>query len=364
MTAGCVSAENTIKRLLKNFTQTESANLPVETPLDQVQNDTNVIAQQQQQQQPTLSWSKPFMKFGKTIGKLKDVSSKKRSNERVSEPRPKVRRFENERCDNVNLECGIDDSNGIGSTLPSVPLDDDDDDDERTQTPEQVSQFGPSTEALSQYNVAASSQICVTGNVCITASEQQHFTASSVGQHVVNIRTSSGGTFPSVGPQIESAVSLSDVAVTLNGLANQLQDQTSLLQLPVEARKIACVAPTPSAKSSNAIQNSSSVGVNQQVVDLGSQHLSSSVQAEGVSSEDNGTAATSAVNGAMTGATVTRIPPAGSSVSLGSPTADDVTEENTRHCQYCDKSFPQNIIVHHRKLHFSQSFFSRVSSVA
>ncbi|KDR11292.1 hypothetical protein L798_15028 [Zootermopsis nevadensis] len=55
----------------------------------------------------------------------------------------------------------------------------------------------------------------------------------------------------------------------------------SLLQLPAEARKIAHVAPRLSAKScqinvSNAIQNSSSFGVNQQVVDLERERLSSS----------------------------------------------------------------------------------------
>ncbi|KDR08217.1 hypothetical protein L798_01935 [Zootermopsis nevadensis] len=43
--SGCMNAQNTIKRLLKKFTQIESAkdNLPVQTPLDRVQNDVSFI---------------------------------------------------------------------------------------------------------------------------------------------------------------------------------------------------------------------------------------------------------------------------------------------------------------------------------
>jgi hypothetical protein len=181
------------------------------------------------QQQPTLSRSAPFMKFGNTVIKLQDIPSKKRSNERVSERRLKVRRSECERHDDLNLELVIDDdSNGIDSPLPSLSLDDD----ESTQTPQQVSQMGPLTEDLSPYNVEPSNQMYVAGNVGRTASEHEQFgtsgilsEASSVGQCVGNIPTSTGakilGTVPtisSVGTQALSATS-SGMAVTLNELS-------------------------------------------------------------------------------------------------------------------------------------------------
>jgi hypothetical protein len=266
------------------------------------------------------SQSKPFTNFGETTVELQAVSNKKRSNEHVSEPRLKVRRSGSERQDSLILELSSNDSKSISSPLPSPSLDDD----ESTHTPQQVSQFGPPAEDLSAYNVAPSNQMYEAGNVGAAASEQLQFgtsglvsEVSSVGQLVGNIPTS---TVPKIltvvstklqenkhvllqkqtpqhdeakwqqqfsSPEIgEMAVrGPTDVLVTTtsNVLPPHQQEtfsQNTVLQSPVEARLITRVSPTVQAHNchiyvSDAIQNSTSVGVNQQVVDLESEHPSS-----------------------------------------------------------------------------------------
>jgi hypothetical protein len=178
------------------------------------------------QQESLLSQSHPFIKFGNTVVKLQDESSKKRRNEHVSEPRLKVRRF-----DDLSLELGSEECNGIGSPLPSPSLADDDN--ENTQTPQQVSQLGLPGEDLPAHNMAPSNQMYVGA----TASAQQQFGTSgivselsSVGQLVGNIPTSTGATLlgtvrtvSNVGTLMESPSS-SGMAVTLNdlsGISNQ-----------------------------------------------------------------------------------------------------------------------------------------------
>jgi hypothetical protein len=182
--------------------------------------------------QQQLSWSRPCIKFGKTVVKLRDVSNKRRSNEHESEQKPKVKRSESERHDSLILEPSSNDSTGISCQLPSASLDD-----ESTNTPQQVSKLGPPAEDLSAYNVALSNQMCVAGNVGAAASEQELFEtsdlvseASSVGQLVGSIPTSTEAkilgtvsTSPDVGIQTVST-SLSGVAVTLkelSGTSNQ-----------------------------------------------------------------------------------------------------------------------------------------------
>jgi hypothetical protein len=129
------------------------------------------------------------MKFGKTIVKLQDLSSKKSSNNRVPEPRLKVRRLQSERRDDLNLELSSDKSNTICSPLQSAPLVD-----ESTQVTQQVSQLGVPSENLSAYTVAPSNHMYIAGNVGALPSSQQQFGStvvvtkpSLVGQLVGNI---------------------------------------------------------------------------------------------------------------------------------------------------------------------------------
>ncbi|XP_023726102.1 uncharacterized protein LOC111874652 isoform X2 [Cryptotermes secundus] len=240
-----MNAQNTIKRLLKIFTRPKPQDdIHV---IEQVPNDTNFLAQQL----PTLSLSKPFMKFGKTIvqlqdassknrndkhipesglqvrqlqserhdnlnleldddrnsagspwqsTQLRDTSSKKRSNEHIPEPGVKVRRLKSEGHDNLTFELESDDSNTVCSPLSSLPVDDDDNSGSggggggSTQAAQQVSQMGLPTENLSAYTVTPSDQMYIDGNVGTVSPSQQQFgtsgmvsKTSSVGQLVGSV---------------------------------------------------------------------------------------------------------------------------------------------------------------------------------
>jgi hypothetical protein len=200
------------------------------------------------EQQPTLSQSKPFKKFGKTVVRLQDPSSKTRNDKQTPEPGLKVRQLQSERPHNQNLELN-NDPNTSGSSLqstklqdtsskkrrneyipepgikvrrlqserhdnPNLELDSDDDDDDgggggadddddddgggggSTQAKQQVSQLGLPTENLSAYTVAPSDLMYVDGNIGTASSSQQQFgtsgivsEASSVGQLVGSVVT-------------------------------------------------------------------------------------------------------------------------------------------------------------------------------
>jgi hypothetical protein len=175
------------------------------------------------QQEPTLSRNHPSIVFGRTIVKLVDASSKRRSNEHVSEPRLKARRFESVRHD-LSSDLGSKECNSIGSPLPSTSLTDDDD---NTHALQQVSQLGLPGEDMPAHNMATSNQM----NFGETASAQQQFGISGIaskpssdGQHVENITTSTGAkilkrvpTVSSVGTLMESRSS--GMAMTLNELS-------------------------------------------------------------------------------------------------------------------------------------------------
>jgi hypothetical protein len=76
------------------------------------------------EQEPTPSQSKPFMKFGRNVVKLQDMSSKTRNDKQTPEPGLKVRQLRSKRPYNQNLELNSDDPNTNGSSLQSTKLQD------------------------------------------------------------------------------------------------------------------------------------------------------------------------------------------------------------------------------------------------
>lgn len=234
------------------------------------------------QQLPTLSLSKPFMKFGKTIvqlqdasskrrndkhtpesglkvrqlqserhdnlnleldnddrnsagspwqsTQLRDTSSKKRSNEYIPEPGVKVRRLKSEGHDNLTLELESDDSNTVCSPLSSLPVDDEDNSGSggggSTQAAQQVSHLGLPTENLSAYTVTPSDQMYIDGNVGTVSPSQQQFgtsgmvsKTSSVGQLVGSVPVSREKQFLGTLPTVSSVETQTVSTLSSSGLA-------------------------------------------------------------------------------------------------------------------------------------------------
>lgn len=301
--SGCMNAQNTIKRLLKIFTRPKPPGDDI-CVIEQVQNDTNFMAQQL----PTLSLNKPVMKFGRTIvqlqdtsskkrndkhtpesglkvrqlrnerhdnqnleldnddpnstgsswqsPQLRDTSSKKRNNEYIPEPEVKVRRFKSERHDSLTLELDSDDSNTVCSPLCSLPLDEGGGGGS-PQATQQVSQLGLPTKNLAACTVAPSDQMYVDGNVgSVSSSEQQFGTSgivsktSSVGQHVGSIPTGRATQFlgavqtvPSTGTQKISSSS-SGLAMTSSEMGDTSSQYVKFLSSMDSAVPVMAQQPT------------------------------------------------------------------------------------------------------------------------
>jgi DNA-directed RNA polymerase subunit RPC12/RpoP len=110
------------------------------------------------------------------------------------------------------------------------------------------------------------------------------------------------------------------------------------------------VTSTVSCTSSKAVQDSASAG---------SEEMSSTFLA----SKDDIPNASLIIEESSTNTDVTVCPPTPvSAVAASNITRNNVTKGNRRHvCQYCNKPFPENIIDHHRKLHFKKRFFSCIT---